>query len=143
MLHGLILRENVEDDAIPKDEEDMIKNNVGKVYSKYLLAAPREDKDKKVDLVFAANKFVEQNQAGLLAVVNHAGAYPARQLNVVTLIPGSNWNQIGGKAYDATAKEAKHGVEENLFRVSPPLAFVMNAAANKWLRAMVVDSLMW
>jgi hypothetical protein len=60
---------------------------------------------------------------------------------MVTLIPGSNWEHIGGKAHD---KKAKDTIEARVSRLTQGLSdFILNPATNRMLRARITSELLW
>jgi len=62
---------------------------------------------------------------------------------ILTLIPGSNWEPFGGKAYNPSAPEAKTSVEARIAQVAPLTNFVLNPEANPMARAMVAQQFLW
>lgn len=126
VLHGLIERE-VSNDQQPKDETEIVKA----AGSEFLFAAPRDNKG--ADLIYAGEKFMQE--LGNLRIPAGLGNDPT----MVTLISGSNWERVGGKAYEKGSSETD---EERAARNSPLFDFVFSPAANRLLHARVVADLL-
>lgn len=127
ILHGLKERDT---DAYEKDEVEMFKS--GSLSDKtYILTAPREANG--TDMIYTAEKFMEESIAHKLDTNNLAAA--AMAPTIVTMIPGDNWEHVGGKAYEQAKTE-----EEKIAMVAPMSLYVFSPV-NKIFRARMAQAL--